>query len=692
MNSEFEELKSISGLLSQGEEDLARSRVIELLDNGTINDSEQKSLWMSVIESVGLYPYVDQSDDAETFQEKLNVSMYSSNNLNGKILHSGQFEVLEKLRNKNVVLSAPTSFGKSLLIQELVASGSYKNILILQPTLALLDETRTEIQRLNKRQKLIFNTKQEVDPEGNIFLFTAERIMEFDSFESIDLFIVDEFYKVGSSVSDDRMPTLNNAISRILNNFNPRFYFLAPKLKGVSNEFLKKYDAEFLNYSMETVNKKIVNINVKPSQKKEELFHLLDGLQESTLVYTKSPKQAIKLATEYCNHLNIDEYQKLDLSEWIDENISSQWSLKTLIGRGIGVHSGQIPRHILSTEIDYFNSGILRVLFVTSTIIEGVNTAAKNVVVFDMLKGNRKITDFDLSNIAGRAGRMMKHLSGDVYIFSPREVVSENMEVDIPFVEQGEKLDDEILINLPSKNVKESYKERYSELIESVGNYLDIVKKNSVNPEKFMVAVDLLTQRLLLWIQQDKIDLTGFTYNQIQELLGIVGSELSGLSLKYVNLLFYRSWKLAMNKNATIRGLINEEIQKRKALDNSDRDIIVQDVIQEILVFQRKYYEYEIPKLAGLIESVVRRYSDIHKVELPSLDKWIATMSMGPGGESSALLIESGMPASGVNKMIANVPKLKQMGPDDAFLFVRENKDLFYHVLSGYEMYKLRKI
>ena len=67
-------------------------------------------------------------------------------------------------------------------------------------------------------------------------------------------------------------------------------------------------------------------------------------------------------------------------------------------------------------------------------------------------------------------------------------------------------------------------------------------------------------------------------------------------------------------------------------------------------------------------------------------------MSMGPGGESSALLIESGMPASGVNKMIANVPKLKQMGPDDAFLFVRENKDLFYHVLSGYEMYKLRKI
>jgi replicative superfamily II helicase len=44
--------------------------------------------------------------------------------------------------------SAPTSFGKSLLIEEIVASKKYKNIIIIQPTLALLDETRKKFQNI----------------------------------------------------------------------------------------------------------------------------------------------------------------------------------------------------------------------------------------------------------------------------------------------------------------------------------------------------------------------------------------------------------------------------------------------------------------------------------------------------------------------------------------------------------------
>ena len=47
------------------------------------------------------------------------------------------------------------------------------------------------------------------------------------------------------------------------------------------------------------------------------------------------------------------------------------------------------------------NAGQLRYVFCTSTIIEGVNTSAKNVVLFDGKKASNFIDFFDYSNIKG---------------------------------------------------------------------------------------------------------------------------------------------------------------------------------------------------------------------------------------------------------------------------------------------------
>jgi replicative superfamily II helicase len=47
---------------------------------------------------------------------------------------------------------------------------------------------------------------------------------------------------------------------------------------------------------------------------------------------------------------------------------------------GIGFHHGAIPRHLGSSLVDAFNEKKIRWLFCTSTLIEGVNTSAKNVI------------------------------------------------------------------------------------------------------------------------------------------------------------------------------------------------------------------------------------------------------------------------------------------------------------------------
>ena len=130
----------------------------------------------------------------------LRYEYHRSKVLDNVILHSEQRDISFDLQSGNsVVLSAPTSFGKSLLIEELVASIKYNNIVIVQPTIALLDETRKKLKKYNTHYKIIVTTSQEPSKQNNVFLFTAERVVEYALFEEVDFFIIDEFYKLSLS-------------------------------------------------------------------------------------------------------------------------------------------------------------------------------------------------------------------------------------------------------------------------------------------------------------------------------------------------------------------------------------------------------------------------------------------------------------------------------------------------------------
>lgn len=54
--------------------------------------------------------------------------------------------------------------------------------------------------------------------------------------------------------------------------------------------------------------------------------------------------------------------------------------LEALKGR-IGIHHSLIPKYIQKEIINLFNTGVLLCLFSTTTITEGVNTSAKNIII-----------------------------------------------------------------------------------------------------------------------------------------------------------------------------------------------------------------------------------------------------------------------------------------------------------------------
>ena len=103
------------------------------------------------------------------------------------------------------------------------------------PTLALLNETRNNLRKYEDKYKIIVRVADQPDENrGNLFLLTAERVMEYKNMPPIDMFILDEFYKISQKRDDERYEVLNNACNKMLNIHKARFYFLGPNIDKIS--------------------------------------------------------------------------------------------------------------------------------------------------------------------------------------------------------------------------------------------------------------------------------------------------------------------------------------------------------------------------------------------------------------------------------------------------------------------------
>lgn len=389
--------KYVSSVVDQ---ELGREIIIHVLEIWENVNEESKEIWVNLIERAGFYPYLKE-DMKIGIQGVIRKEISRSNHLKDIHFHAKQKVLSEKIeKNNNMAISAPTSFGKSLFIEEVVASRQYDNVLIIQPTLALIDETRKKLRKYTD-YNLIVNQAQLLQKK-NIFILTAERVMEYKDLPDINFFIVDEFYKVSNRIKDDRIDVLNIAIEKILRH-KPQSLFLTPSVDSLSKRFIEKYDVEFYKTTYSLVNSNIKKIDIdNKNQKEEKLFDLLDCLEEPTLVYVPSPRKAYNLASRYYEYLRVNQKNfnnnivTMPMIKWIDKNVSRKWTLRNILSNGIGIHNGNIPRHMASTQLEYFEKGIINIMFVTSTLIEGVNTSAKNIIIFEMKKGKYKIRKFQV--------------------------------------------------------------------------------------------------------------------------------------------------------------------------------------------------------------------------------------------------------------------------------------------------------
>lgn len=433
--------QTISDLLNHGREDYARDELIKLLDYMSKYEQPYNPLINALIREVGLYPYMEEKSSSWTDAFACNLFKVDVGLAEEKALHREQYKLLKALLdNKNIAVSAPTSFGKSFVVDAFIKLKKPHNVMIIVPTIALTDETRRRIYKKFSQQYNIITTTDAELAERNIFIFPQERAIHYvDKLESLDILIIDEFYKSSKLFEKDRAANLIKAIIELGHKAKQRYY-LAPNISRIEdNPFTQ--DMEFMPLDFKTVFLSIHNLYdeiQKDNEKKKEAFlDLQDRLSGKTLIYAGSYTNITAISNLLLSKCKEKRETLLDsFSQWLGRNYDSGWVLPLLIKRGIGIHNGKLHRSLSQIQVKLFeeDTGLDR-LISTSSIIEGVNTSAENVIVWATTGRGLSFSNFSYKNLIGRAGRMFKHFIGHIYLLAKKPEDTE-LQLDIPFPEE----------------------------------------------------------------------------------------------------------------------------------------------------------------------------------------------------------------------------------------------------------------
>lgn len=437
--------------------------------------------------------------------------------------------------NKVVCISAPTSAGKSFsiylkIIQKIVEK--YKSIVYVVPTISLVNQVTKDLSDLLKEFNIhdveVYTHIQDERPEKYIYVLTQERAIsgfgESAYFESLDMLVVDEVQNIErvASDGDHRSKILYDLLKEIKHRTETKKIILSgPRLKKMGNLGFDLFDE--VSYEAETNVPPVVNITYSISEVSgkfylkqysdvlEEpgsiLIHKCDvvkglgGVQynegfhdylkfivnrlenKSNLIFSPTANQARKTAIHLSSDLSSRADEQVEsLAEYIEYFVHKDYDLVELVRRGIAYHTGGLPLHVRSVVEDSFSRGVVKNLVCTTTLMQGVNFPASNIVVRNpylftrRMKGgeNAKLSNYEFSNLRGRAGRLLKEFIG-------RTIVLDESSFE---VEQKS----ETLFEYAEKELSAGYGAYYEKFKEDIDGVIESNAFVENGGEKYLVA------------------------------------------------------------------------------------------------------------------------------------------------------------------------------------------------------------
>lgn len=391
---------------------LKRRNLLLLLDEGIkVNDID-----------LGMYdltPYYSESSE-ETLVEKIlkikNDIRQVQHIKDKKICFAPpQEEALKFLENKKrCILSAPTSFGKTLIVKEYIYLLRPQSIVYIVPTNALAYELENSFKdnscfsdySIFDRKKI--EVTEIAKDEQLLFIGTQEKYLEIkDSLpQNIDLFIIDEAYKLKESTKMQRGYKLSESFLDSITRKSQKIFLLSPNAEF---EGFDKFEFDKFESSYNPVDKVFSMVEV------DDFYNVLHdkATREKTILYCDSPA----IINDTVDKLSscFEDFEVNQFVNFLESEYHPDWSVVKLLKKGILVHHGQMPKYIQNKMINLFNNSKKYLLLIgTNSISEGINTPTKYLFVHPdctRIQSDRLL----LKNTIGRAGRLGEYPIGHIY-------------------------------------------------------------------------------------------------------------------------------------------------------------------------------------------------------------------------------------------------------------------------------------
>jgi helicase conserved C-domain protein len=439
-------LKIISLLLEL--EDVSTSEYFRIIATNTlVKLGNFPSL--PIIDRNGKYLKVDEIRNDYILKELMQASPLD------KPFTDSQYNVFEEMKKRNhYSFSGSTSFGKSFIFEAFTKyiikeHNKTDNIAFIVPTKALINQVGNRLKEIVDEfgykvittpviPKVFLNQDNKY-----IFVFTAERLILYfidKDNPQIDYLFVDEAHKLLSK-KDMRTPLLYHALV-LAKRKSVNIYFASPNIPNadVFLEMINNSTDESMSiiespvtqnrFFIDTIENKSFLISdygndivfPKLDFKENDIIGNLQLVLESfsedrqSIIYCNTVDKTILTAINFADRCSKIDSEEIDeVIKLIDERIHHQYYLKKCLNKGIAYHFGGIPEEIKLRIENLYKQGLIKFLFCTSTLLEGVNLPAKNIFILSEKIGDGKMSDIDFWNLAGRAGRLRKDISGNIF-------------------------------------------------------------------------------------------------------------------------------------------------------------------------------------------------------------------------------------------------------------------------------------
>lgn len=390
-----------------------------------------------------------------------------------------QKQIFDRMLDEKVFcFSGPTSVGKSFVLMKFIEfnylHSRHYNYAMVIPTKALINEVAQKIRDIlaicESRYLEASGFHGEINPPVPyavvtnpsdlafrrkdckfVCVMTQERMVRLlrsNPSISIDYMFIDEAHKL-SSKREDRNPLYYQMSSLICKQGDDvRFSFASPFVPNpeiyaellYGNYSPRSYTTDYSPVAQTRIfvdlNDKYFSIFNRVNHTFEKFYNFRKeydrydvitniGKGHRSIVYCNSLKKVIDYACEFDRKRGRAKNNRklLDAAAVVREEISSRCILAKLLTRGIGFHVSYLPQKIRKLIEDLFkdkDSG-LDIVFCTSTLLEGVNVPADYLFITSLRNGGNNLSEVELSNLMGRAGRISHSISGNIVFISDKE-------------------------------------------------------------------------------------------------------------------------------------------------------------------------------------------------------------------------------------------------------------------------------